>query len=114
MSANESGANRIAWIEKSLDTPIGDYRKNAIALILAPYLISVRKYSYEESFSAIQGWVDKCDALKRLDSIFDYLIKNAVQNAIKNRYKPLKLENLKQRNIQLYNLLMSVQIPNGQ
>ena len=29
--------NTIAWIEKLLETPIDDYRKNAVGLILAPY-----------------------------------------------------------------------------
>ena len=28
----------IPWIEKLLQTPIEDYRKNAVSLILAPYL----------------------------------------------------------------------------
>jgi hypothetical protein len=29
--------NTIPWIEKLLQTPIDDYRKNAVNLILAPY-----------------------------------------------------------------------------
>jgi hypothetical protein len=40
-------SNTVTWIEKLLETPIDDYRKNAINLILAPYLINVRKVSYE-------------------------------------------------------------------
>ena len=35
----------ISWIEILLQTPIEDYRKNAIGLILAPYLINIRKFS---------------------------------------------------------------------
>jgi hypothetical protein len=35
--------NTISWIEKLLETPIDDYRKNAVNLILAPYLINVKK-----------------------------------------------------------------------
>jgi hypothetical protein len=37
-SEDDSGAFQIAWIEKLLDTPIDDYRKNAMGLIFAPYL----------------------------------------------------------------------------
>ena len=44
----------ILWIEKLLQTPMEDYRKNAVGLILAPYLINVRKLSYEESFTIIK------------------------------------------------------------
>jgi hypothetical protein len=34
----------IPWIEKLLQTPIDDYRKNAVSLILAPYLINIKNY----------------------------------------------------------------------
>lgn len=40
-----SGTNKINWMEILLQTPIDDYRKNAIALILAPYLINIKKVS---------------------------------------------------------------------
>ena len=40
----------IHWIETLLKTPIEDYRKNALALILAPYLINIKKLSYDEAF----------------------------------------------------------------
>lgn len=106
-SYDESGPNRIEWIEKLLETSIDDYRKNAIALILAPYLINVRKRSHEEALNVINEWVDKCNSVKRLDSNFRYLINHAIQNAIKNGYRPLKLESLKQRNNQLYTLLIT-------
>ena len=37
--------NSIAWI--LLQTPIDDYRKNAVSLILAPYFINIKKLSYD-------------------------------------------------------------------
>jgi len=52
--------NVIPWIEKLLDTPIDDYRKNAISLILAPYLINVRKVSYDVALNIINSWLSKC------------------------------------------------------
>src|SRR4051812_3473402 len=39
--------NTIPWIEKLLETPIDDYRKNAVNLILAPYLINIKKLPYD-------------------------------------------------------------------
>jgi hypothetical protein len=36
--------NTTPWIEKLLETPIDDYRKNAVSLILAPYLVNIKKY----------------------------------------------------------------------
>ena len=41
-STFSSKSNQIAWIEKLLQTPITGYRKNAVSLILAPYLINIR------------------------------------------------------------------------
>jgi Primase X len=43
------------WIEKLLQTPIDDYRKNAVSLILVPYLINIRKLSYDDALNAISS-----------------------------------------------------------
>jgi hypothetical protein len=48
---NNRSPRTIPWIEKLLKTPLEDYRKNAVGLIFAPYLITIRKLSYEESFT---------------------------------------------------------------
>lgn len=59
----QSEPHRIPWIEKLLGTPLQDYRKNAIGLILAPYFINITKFPYEQAFVAIKGWTDKCSAM---------------------------------------------------
>ena len=41
--------NTIPWIEKLLEIPIEDYRKNAVNLILAPHLINIKKLAYEDA-----------------------------------------------------------------
>ena len=68
----------IHWIETVLKTPIEDYRKNALALILASYVINIKKLSYDEAFSIIKEWLSKCDELQPLDSKFDYRIKSSI------------------------------------
>ncbi len=55
------------WIEKLLNTPITDFRKNALSLILAPYLIHIKKLSYQESFDILSEWLKKCDSIRKLD-----------------------------------------------
>lgn len=69
---------RIDWMEKLSDTPMDDYRKNAMDLILAPNLINVRKYSSEQSKN------DKCAEIKRLDSNFKYFINYSIRNVAQN------------------------------
>ena len=95
----------IRWIEILLQTPIADYRKNTLSLILAPYLINVKKLSYDDAFNIIKDWLNRCDSIKRLDSNFNYRIKYALENSIKNGYLPMKFETLKEKNRALYNSL---------
>jgi len=102
---NDTSKIAIPWIELLLGTPIEDYRKNALSLILAPYLINIKKLSYDDTFNIIKGWLDKCDSIKRLDSNFNYRIKYALENSIKNGYMPMKFETLKEKNRALYDSL---------
>lgn len=103
---NINNPTSIPWVERLIQTPIGDYRKNAIGLILAPYLINIRKLSYEEAFSIIMKWLEnKCDRVRRLDSNFKHRVKYDLDNATKNGRKPIKLETLKKKDKSLYDIL---------
>jgi hypothetical protein len=73
-----------AWIEKLLETPIDDFRKNAVNLILAPYLINVKKLSYDAALNIINNWLSKCAKLRRLDQNFDYTVRYALKYSAKN------------------------------
>src|SRR5919205_3931490 len=84
--------NTITWMEKLLQTPIDDYRKNAVNLILAPYLINVRKVSYDAALNIINGWLSKCGELRQLDQNFDYTVRYALKYSAKNGNRPLKLD----------------------
>jgi hypothetical protein len=102
-----SKGNTIPWIEKLLQTPIDDYRKNAVSLILAPYLINVKKLSYDSALNIINSWLSKCEKLRKLDQNFDYMVRYALKNCVKNGYRPLKFDTLKMKNNALYHLLIS-------
>jgi Primase X len=97
--------NTIAWIEKLLQTPTDDYRKNAVNLILAPYLINVRKVSYDVALNIINSWLGKCGKLRPLDQDFNYMVRYALKYCAKNGNRPLKLDTLKLKNKQLYQVL---------
>ena len=99
--------NTIPWIEKLLETPIDDYRKNAISLILAPYLINIKKVSYEDALTIINSWLSKCDKSRKLDQNFDYTVRYALKYSAKNGNRPLKFDTLKLRNAALYDVLNS-------
>ena len=69
-----SRGGTLPWIEKLLQTPIDDYRKNAVSLILAPYLINIKKVSYDNALNIINNWLSKCDKSRKLDQNFDYTV----------------------------------------
>jgi hypothetical protein len=96
------------WIEKLLNTPILDFRKNAINLILAPYLVNVKKLSYQQSFNILTDWLQKCNSLRKLDFKPEYLVKSALSIAIQKGIPPMKLVTLKDRNLEIYNILHEV------
>jgi Primase X len=97
--------NMVPWIEKLLQTPIDDYRKNAVGLILAPYLINVKKLSYDAALNIINSWLTKCEKLRQLDRNLDYTVRYALKYSAKNGNRPLKLDTLKLKNAWLYNLI---------
>ena len=97
--------NTIFWIEKLLNTPISDFRKNATSLIVAPYLVNIKKLSYQQSFDILTDWLQKCNSFKKLDFNPNYLVKYALTTAIQKRIPPMKLVTLMDRNLELYNML---------
>ena len=62
-----SVTNSTAWIDLLLKTPIIDYRKNAISLILVPYLITIKQCQPVEATNQIKEWLEECSKLRRLD-----------------------------------------------
>ena len=102
----EGERHSLSWIETLLQTPVSDFRKNAIGLILAPYLINIRKMSYDEAFQMLKDWLDKCNELRRLDPNFSYKIKYSLNAAIRKQQLPLKLTTLESKNKELYEMLV--------
>ncbi|PWU81281.1 MAG: DNA primase noncatalytic subunit PriX [Candidatus Nitrosopolaris wilkensis] len=104
--ANEKrGPDSVPSIEQLLETPIENYRKNAISLILAPYFVNIKKYSYEQAYAAIKEWLNKCNTVKRFGCNSDSRIKYGLEVAMKAGIRPLKAETLKLKNVQLYKTL---------
>lgn len=100
----------IRWIEILLKTPIDDYRKNVIALIIAPYLISIKKLRYEDAYFRIKEWLAGCNSLRKLDPAFEYKIKYSLNKASSTSQLPLKFETLKKKNKQLFDAIKQMMI----
>jgi hypothetical protein len=99
-------SHSLSWIETLLQTPVSDFRKNAIGLIIAPYLINIRKMPYDAALQTLQNWLDKCNELRSLDPNFSYKIKYSLNAAIRKQQLPLKLTTLESKNKELYEMLV--------
>jgi len=96
--------HRIRYIEGLLQIPISDHRKYALWRIVVPYLINVSKVSYEDAFSIIRVWLDKCSKLKPLIGVNDR-IKPDLNAAVRIGYLPISLSDLETENRQLADLI---------
>ncbi len=68
------------WIETLLRIPLEDFRKNALTLIIALYLVNVRKLSYDEAFNIARSWLNLSKSTRRLDFNSDRLITEYLKN----------------------------------
>jgi hypothetical protein len=103
---------RIEWIEKIiLLYPIEDCRKIIVDLILAPYLINIKKMSYQESYQIIKEWLDKCNNLKKLDNyqnFINYRIHHALKTATQKGIRPMSFYKIKSDNRYSNNLYLLI------
>ena len=105
---SNKSTNNIFWIEKLLNTPISDFRKNAINLILAPYLVNIKILSYQESYNILFEWLKRCDSIRKLDFNPISLANSALNIATRKKIPPMKLETLKNRNSEIYQILQKL------
>jgi Primase X len=94
-----SSKNEIPWIDKLLQTGIGDERKNLIFWVLAPYLITVRDIEYDKAYHIIEAWLERCDQIRSLEpdwNSFRYRIRYCLDNAEDQERKPIRFETFKE------------------
>ena len=101
------------WIEKKiLANPFPDCRKIIVDLILAPYLINIKKMSYDESYQKISGWLDKCNSIQKLadySNFMNYRIHSALKAATQKGIGPMSFYKIKtddRYNTNLYLLIL--------
>ena len=91
------------WIEKLLQTPIPFFRRYCLYKILVPYLINVRKLSYDKSFTILNEWLKKCNSLSEVTFNIESELKTRLKGV--KDYKAISLQKLKNENEDLYGLI---------
>jgi hypothetical protein len=96
-----SSSREYEWIENSLlRIPIADHRKHSLNLLLAPFLINVKKFSHDESYSIMLNWIMLCDDVRNLHpdiKYFDEQVSSAIKNSNHNKILPIKKENIQRK-----------------
>ena len=108
--SNLSPGQGIAWIDRLLQTPMRDYRKTVIALILAPYLVTVRRMSYDQAYDVITHWLAECARLNPLQPnkrAFDARVHMSLSRSHRLQMRPLRLATLLQNYPMTYNETLS-------
>ena len=103
-SVHDGNNHKIRYIEKLLQIPISDHRKFALWRIVAPYLVNVRKLSYQDAVSIITEWLGRCDKLRPLFGVNDKIESNLAA-AARVGYLPISFSDLKTENRKLADLI---------
>jgi len=78
-----------SWIEKLLTTPIPDVRHRTVNLILAPYLVNVKKLDEETAVKVIIEYIERCKLVNPNTRINDSYIKYQCRYAKTRGLRPL-------------------------
>jgi hypothetical protein len=94
--------NKYWYIDKILQTPIEDFRKRSIDLLLAPFLITVKDMSADAAEQIMLNWLDRCSALKPLDFDAAKRVKEKIDYVRESNYFPLGEEKFKAQDPDLF------------
>ncbi|EQD30327.1 hypothetical protein B2A_14163, partial [mine drainage metagenome] len=85
------GGGTRGWIEKLLEHPIPDVRQRAVGLILAPYLVNVKRLEVNDAYKIIVDYINRCKTLESSTRITDSQIMYYCKYAKQKGTKPLSL-----------------------
>ncbi len=91
MTITVKGGNSRAWIERVLETPIPDVRHRVVNLVLAPYLVTVKKMSPEDAYAIILDYIERCKKINPDTKINEQYIMYQCRYAKSKGLKPLSL-----------------------
>ncbi|MEM3841652.1 MAG: DNA primase noncatalytic subunit PriX [Candidatus Micrarchaeaceae archaeon] len=84
------------WIEDILENPIPDVRQRVVGLILAPYLVNVKKMEIDQAFAIILDYINRCRQLDSSTKITDSQIMYQCKYAKEKGMRPLSFSKAKE------------------
>jgi hypothetical protein len=102
------GTSSNEWIERLLSRPLGDGRHRALWHVLSPYLVNVRKMTFDQSEVVLEEYFTKCNGIQPLQpsiSSFKGIIHYYLKVAEKDGYPPWRLQTIERQDPQLFGIL---------
>jgi len=84
------------WIDRLLSNPISDVRHRVVNLILAPYLVNVRRLSVDDAYKIITDYIEKCKKLNPDTKLNETYIRYQCNYAKNRGLRPLSLRRAKE------------------
>jgi len=84
------------WIDRLLSNPIPDVRHRVVNLILAPYLVNVRRLSVDDAYRVITDYIEKCKKLNPDTKLNETYIRYQCNYAKNRGLRPLSLRRAKE------------------
>ena len=84
------------WIDEIIANPIPDVRQRVVGLILAPYLVNVRKLDIEAAYAIILDYINRCRQLDSSTRITDSQIMYQCKYAKEKGMRPLSFSKAKE------------------
>jgi hypothetical protein len=101
--------SRYEWIEKLLQRPINDGRHRTLWHVVAPYLINVKRLSFDQAFAVAREYYEKCNLVKPLEPSYVRFmkeVKKQLKHSQHDPYGPWRLETIKRKDPQWYEIIL--------
>ncbi|MEM2936621.1 MAG: DNA primase noncatalytic subunit PriX, partial [Candidatus Bathyarchaeia archaeon] len=80
------------WVEGLLDNPLDDGRHRLLWLVVAPYLVNVKRLSRHEAKTIARNWLTECNRKKPIEGDMNRLAAYYIDYAARTGIKPLSLK----------------------
>jgi hypothetical protein len=90
------------YIDKLLQTPLDDFRKRGIDLLLAHFLITIKGMPPDAAERIILNWLDRCSSLRRLDFDAVERVQSKILDVKTTNFLPLGKEKFKVQDSDLF------------
>jgi len=100
---------RYAWVEELIRRGVPDGRSRLILYVISRYLVNVKGLSVDEAHLVVKEFIENsCRNYGDCSKIYDSWIRNVLRRVAEGGWLPWSLERLRERDPELYDIVMGV------